>query len=374
MRKVLFIPTGNAGVVWQRMMLYFRYLQSDPRFSMAMDKFYPDSLNPYPWQLPENHSKMFLAQLEKIVSQADAVVMQYVVTDYAFCIVRGLKELFPKKPILTEIDDYCFEINHYSPAAVHYKPGNPAPQAIRDMMSLTDGVIVSTPYLKKLYSEFNENIHVIENGIDFKVWDAVVPPKPKKRPLRIGWCGAATHDEDLRFIEKVVYQVLEKYPQVEFFFKGGAPGFLIKKHERITCLNNWANPYHYPQALADEHFDIGLAPLLDNNFNRAKSNLRWLEYSALKIPTIASTMGEFKRTVKDGVTGLLCTERQDWFNAIAKLIEDETLRKWIGHNAYESVKADFNIEKISRRYGDILEGLNEHDAIRSEKQGALISA
>jgi glycosyltransferase involved in cell wall biosynthesis len=371
--KVMFLPTSCAGVTFQRLLQFFRYIQKDKTMNPAMDKFDPNRSTPYEWQFKNNTSSSLLVEMEKVVNQADIVVMGYVLSDYAIAIIQGLVTLFPNKPLITEIDDYCLEVNHYSPAAVAFKPGTEASNAILEQLSLSTAVIASTPYLKKLYSEYNSKIYVIPNGIDFNIWDKLKYPKHGKR-IRIGWCGAASHNEDLRFVWSTILQILDKYPNVEFYCMAGVPEFIAKcDHPRVLKHQGWYNPYLYPQALVDRKFDIGIAPLLDNNFNRAKSNLRWLEYSAMKIPTVASSVEDFKRTVVDGKTGFLVREKDEWFNKLSFLIENEDKRKEIGLNAYKEIKKNFNIEFISKEYVRILKEIY-NDSKRNKGQGEVVSS
>jgi glycosyltransferase involved in cell wall biosynthesis len=79
--------------------------------------------------------------------------------------------------------------------------------------------------------------------------------------------------------------------------------------------------------------------------------LRWLEYSALKTPTVASNIAEANRTIEDGKTGLLVPNTTEaWVEALGKLIEDKKLRIKMGENAYKEVKKNFNMETISKDY------------------------
>ena len=356
MLKPLFLPTANAGVIWHRMFQFFRYMRDHKLANPAMDKYDPNHMRTQEWQWAKYKSTVALDQIQRLMEMADVIVVGYIVQDYGLAILQACKELFKHKPILLEIDDYCLDINNYSPAHHAYKPGSEAPEAIMAQMKTLDGVIVSTPYLKKQYAEYNNNIYIIPNTIDFNIWDKLKPGKPKNKRIRIGWCGAATHNEDLAFIKPIIYKLLDKYSNIEFFFAAGAPQFFIKKHKRIICNNAWHNPYDYPQSLKSKHFDIGLAPLLDNNFNRGKSNLRWLEYSALKIPTVASNVEPFRRSIEHGYTGFLAKEQDDWFNYLSQLIESEQYRKTMGDNAYWQVKKDFNLKQVTKDYVDLLQG------------------
>ena len=49
--------------------------------------------------------------------------------------------------------------------------------------------------------------------------------------------------------------------------------------------------------------DINLAPLVDSIFNRAKSEIKWIEAALVKVPTVASKIGAFSDMVIDGETG-----------------------------------------------------------------------
>jgi hypothetical protein len=47
---------------------------------------------------------------------------------------------------------------------------------------------------------------------------------------------------------------------------------------------------------------IGIAPIADNTFNDSKSELKWLEYTALGVPTVASDVGPYKRVMQTAST------------------------------------------------------------------------
>ncbi len=352
--KVLFLPTANAGVVWHRMMKFFKWLRKDPSMNPAMDSFDPKRMTPYEWQFYAKNNKMLLTQIEYLVKQADVVVMGYVISDYGIALIKALKKLFPEKPILMEMDDYCLGLNDYSPAFNTYKPGSEAADAVVSQMQIVDGMVVTTEYLKKLYKPYNKRINIVENCIDFEIWNNLKPIKKRGKKLRIGWIGASTHNEDLKYIEKSLYRILEKHKNVEMYICGGAPQFMIGRHPRIKCDNKWVDVYKYPQSLKNRCFDIGLAPLLDNNFNRAKSNLRWLEYSALGIPTVASRVEPFSKSIEYGKTGYLCSEPDEWVEALSILIENPSKRKELGSNAKKEVEINYNIKNVAKRYGDIL--------------------
>ena len=93
------------------------------------------------------------------------------------------------------------------------------------------------------------------------------------------------------------------------------------------------------------HIDIGLAPLRDRLHNRAKSNLKFLEFSALKTPLIASPVEPYKDT-----PARMAWSEEKWIENMEYLITNEKMRRVSGNACYDIVKSNFNTEKIAKNY------------------------
>jgi glycosyltransferase involved in cell wall biosynthesis len=84
--------------------------------------------------------------------------------------------------------------------------------------------------------------------------------------------------------------------------------------------------------------DINLAPLeLDNPFTQCKSDLKYLEAAIMGIPTVASAVGSFAKSIEHGENGYLCRTEADWFDCLSRLIEDAALRQKMGSLAKQTV-------------------------------------
>ncbi len=316
----------------------------------------------HPWQMDiadtGNHPFLF-GKMFAAAREADAVVFQRVETRHALAAFYALKDQFPTKPILAEIDDDIFDVAPYNPAASCLAPGSHLTQLAIDQFKNADGIIVSTPYLKEVYSELNDHIYVVPNSIDVQAWDAT--PRKKKGGLRIGWIGSGSHSKDLELLDKVIPAIIEKNKDVTFVFSSFfgenlevLPEFL-RNRKGVKIVNKWVPILKYAKHMAAQDFDIGLAPLVDNKFNRGKSNLRWLEYSALGIPCVASDVGHFKETIRDGVDGLLATNAEHFIGCIQALISDSKRRKSIGKAAHARIYKDFNVDRNLNIYISAIE-------------------
>jgi glycosyltransferase involved in cell wall biosynthesis len=127
----------------------------------------------------------------------------------------------------------------------------------------------------------------------------------------------------------------------------------VTEAERSVDINRYA-PF-----AASFGFDIGIAPLVDCNFNRSKSNLRWLEYSALKVPCVATDISHFRETINHGKDGFLVEDNDlgVWLDNLERLVLDENLRVSVGQAAYKRVKNDFNVKKNAPKYLRYLKGV-----------------
>lgn len=353
--RVLYVPTSNAGVGYYRLWSWAVAAHRNRAFHALAPWYQKGMHETHPWEEDINTAQYHARIMNELwdhVQKADVVIFQMVHTPAALNVFLSVKEARPDIPVLAEIDDNMMSTPEYNPASAFYQPGSVFREVAVSQFRAADAMIVSTPYLKEVYSDLNPNIHVVENSIDFSLWDGL--KKDRKHKIRIGWAGGASHDEDLRIIEPTVMRCLEKSNDIEFCFVHGVPSF-FKDIPRVIGIKQFTRIDKYPAFLSRRGFDIGLAPLVDSAFNRAKSNLRWLEYSAMRVPTVASDVGHFKETIQNGETGLLCRDERDFEDAILTLAANRKERIRLGRNANQSIREKFNIDKNIFKYKSILE-------------------
>lgn len=321
--------------------------------------------------------RQFVPMIESGCVQADAVVFQYAHEEGALELFDAIRIKFPRLPVLTEIDDNILSVPQYNEAVTTFDPRSEVRRRAIHQMRSSDGVIVSTPYLKEIYSEFNAQIHVVPNAIDFKQWDKL---KGKKKPgIRIGWAGGSGHEGDFEPVANAIKQVLAAHKDTRLVLVNGPAKVGIPDYfngvERVEHHATWTPILKYPKMLADMDFDIGIAPITDSAFNRAKSNLKWLENSALGIPTVAMRVGHFAETVNDGVDGLLAEDAEEFKKHLELLVTNRKWRKAIGTAANASVRRDFNVEEVAKHYVSCLDDVIAKKASNDiAKVGEIVEA
>jgi len=375
--KVAFICTEVAGVSFYRIVQPARYLESKGHQVRVLGYKKDNWMRPEWEGLSEiSYGDVVRTDIENACRWADIVVWMALHTSDSFQLFMDLRKALPDKPFVTEFDDIVFSIPAHNIASTVYYPGSPLTAISHAQMKMSDALIVSTPGLKEQLVPYNENIHVVENAIDLALWRC---SSPGRRRVTLGWVGGGTHTKDLEGVKDVVFEVLARNKNVVFRCVHGCPEFFKHKPEcpwldtndprydkastcpkcggvdRIEWTHDFKSIEKYPRWVSRQGFDIGIAPLEDNLFNRAKSNLRWLEYSAMGVPTVAANVGHFKEVLRHGETGFLADTQNEWIETIERLIQNPELRRAVGQAARSEVKMNWNPQTLGKKYKTVLE-------------------
>ena len=117
---------------------------------------------------------------------------------------------------------------------------------------------------------------------------------------------------------------------------------------------NWSKDDAVGLALSD--VDIGVYPLLNNDFNSLKCGFKALEYMAMKIPVVSSPITVNKEIVLDNINGYLVNSTQEWVEAIEDLILNKQKRTSYGVNGLTKVRNEYSTKVTARL---ILNNLNK---------------
>lgn len=235
-------------------------------------------------------------------------------------------------PVIVDIDDLFHAIPPHSPAYTRVGPGNPAAlKLLEQSIAAANVVTVTTPGLAEAYRPLARSIAILPSAWSRAQWEEQKPSPPshnrRGEEVILGWAGTATHRVDVQEMRAGVLRALEQRPQARLVIIGD-PGVyqVFKTLPAAQCTYRPGVPFaQYPKLLAE--FDILLAPLEDNAFNRAKSDLKLLEAGICGIPWVASPLPAYRDW---GVGGLFAATPDEWEGALLRLIDDAGLRQRLG--------------------------------------------
>jgi GT2 family glycosyltransferase/glycosyltransferase involved in cell wall biosynthesis len=237
--------------------------------------------------------------------------------------------------LLYDLDDDLLRIPRDHPDAALLRP---RARLVSRMVRGADAVWVSTEALAENLADLRDDVRVVENGLDERLWAAWPRPvAPRQGPLRILFMGTATHDADFAIVEPALAQIKAVFGEhvaidlLGVSGRGDLPGWV----NRIGMSANATSSYPgFVNWFTQMHWDIGIAPLADTRFNRCKSAIKALDYAAIGLPVLASDRDAYRGTLADGPGGwLLPDDAGAWFVALARLVRDAALRQRLADGA-----------------------------------------
>jgi glycosyltransferase involved in cell wall biosynthesis len=256
-------------------------------------------------------------------------------------------------PLVVELDDNLFLKGSEDEEYGRYLDG------LARLLESARLVTVSTEPLRAALAERNENVVVVENALDEQLW--LPAPRPRPGPgTRLLFFGTRTHSKDLALLRPAI-EALRRDAGLDvtlFVISGESKG---EGQDWYTRLKPRRKDREYPGFVhwLKEHasdFDVGVAPLVDDEFNRSKSDIKFLDYSALGLPGVYSDVPVFASCV-DGITGLKTPNTVDgWCEALARLCADVELRMSLARAAQEYVIHERCLAHSVGEYAELLVG------------------
>jgi glycosyltransferase involved in cell wall biosynthesis len=294
--------------------------------------------------------EVFITKDEKLpeIAECDVLVVQLKLGREVYELVKWAKHT--GKTVVYEMDDDYWHVDRSNPAYRIWGQPNML-RALEELLRMVDLVTVTTDSLARSVKPLNKNVFVLPNMLPPDHWPEGPNDVSSHRPVRIGWAGSQTHYVDLKIVQPALEQVLEQRDDVEVLIGGGGENSPLADHPHIRFLS-MVKLDKYPAMI--EQFDIGVTPLWDSRFNRAKSDLKFVEYARVGVPTIVSDVEPYSKTVRHGETGFIAKNDKDWLKYLKRLAENPDLRAEIGANARayaETRMIDANIDRWERAYG-----------------------
>lgn len=391
--KVLVVPSDRTGVS------YFR--STNPH--IALETKYPDDFHVDIDYSPELDNDEWMKQYD---------IIHYHRNLGDFDKMEELLNRIESLGIVSimDIDDYWAPGTHHPSyyTIKQYKMDEKILKAIK----IAKNIVTTTPIFADEIKKYNKNVFVIPNAIDLTEKQYI--PKPiKSDKLRIGWLGGSSHMSDLEILRGVVSklksanlidkvqfvlcgfdtrgtnthyneatgerEVLNITPKQSIWYqyeKIFTDNYSIvspeyKKHlmkfttDEFKDIDNesyrrvWTKPIS-SYATNYNLFDVSLAPLVENTFNKMKSQLKVIEAGFHKKAIIAQDFGpysldivnaiEYGGLVNENGNGVLISTRKntkDWVSTIKRMIKEPELVTQLQNNLHNSVKDIYSLEAVS---------------------------
>ena len=240
------------------------------------------------------------------------------------------------------LDDNFFDI----PTTHPNPPTQDQLEAVNYFLRTADMVWVTTPYLQQCFVDFNSNIQVLPNCLDERLLVQRAPrlePSPFEPDKKvIGYMGTLTHDDDLLMVLPALQAVCARHPEVEIQIIGVTGN--VETHAKLEGL-----PIRYIKPIQGEEtypnfmlwftswvsWDIAIAPLDNTEFNRAKSDIKFLDYAAIAAAGIYSDVQAYQESVAEALRVCRDQIEQAW-----QVCNETSVRVWNIFQGYAQDKIE----------------------------------
>jgi len=395
--KVLVVPSDRTGVSY--------YRSTNPH--IALEKNYPNEFHVDVDYEPQLDNDEWLKQYD---------IIHYHRTLGPYDKMPALLNRLKNLGIVTimDLDDHWSPGTHHP--AYYMIKANKLDKMILDNIKCAENVTTTTTLFAEEIGKFNKNVYVLANAIDPTEKQFKPELEPSNGRLRIGWLGGSSHLKDLEILKGIVGRLksdglLDKvqfvlcgfdtrgthteidqttgeqrtrairpiesvwYQYEKIFtddYKTVSPehkDFLIKfiPNSEFEGVGNepyrrvWTKPIS-TYASNYNLFDVSLAPLEENVFNKVKSQLKVIEAGFHHKAIIAQNFGPYKIDLKNAVkfgggfeedgNGILIDtlkNHKDWYASIKKLIQNPEVVTQLQENLYNTVKDTYSLDKVTEQ-------------------------
>lgn len=262
-----------------------------------------------------------------------------------------------------------------------------------------DCVITTQEQLRDKFSKLNSNTMVIRNAFDWSLpqWNVeqdYLQAKNAEGKLVIGWCGVPTHLGDIYKMSKFLKVIHDRYPHTHFVIAGIAADVnfikIVKdpetgedKHIKIDtpehfkyknmvakCFKDFAPDRVEMLPIVDTSeyskyyamFNISLAYVEDNFFNKCKSEIKVVESLKYGCVPVFSYIGGYKEFFdnlreKHWDLAVPADNPETWVRKLTKIIENYGHYAEIAQGLKAYVEREYDIKHAVKARVDLFEDL-----------------
>ncbi|GAX48167.1 rhamnan synthesis F family protein [Pseudolactococcus reticulitermitis] len=270
------------------------------------------------------------------------------------------------KPVFYDIDDlvydtiYTDQLDYVKTLSAEEKVAyDSGVKSYGKLMDLCDAFITSTTDLKNELLKLGKPVYLNQNLASKELISiseqATEVSKKDDQKVKIGYfSGSITHNENFNLIMPTILQILKEFPQTELHLVGHLTiPDEMKIYQKQLVSHDFLDWIDLPTLVAK--MDINLAPLVDTVFNRAKSEIKWLEAALVGVPTIASDIGSFSEAIMNEQTGILAADEL-WYEKLKDLVDNKTKLIDLGNRAKNKVITDYQTMSHKDEFIEVING------------------
>jgi glycosyltransferase involved in cell wall biosynthesis len=245
-------------------------------------------------------------------------------------------------PIVVDYDDAVFhKYDRHRSLLVRLALGRKVDAAMR----ASRVVVAGNEYLaQRARAAGARDVEVVPTVVDVTRYEPA-PTRERETPV-VCWIGTSLTAEYLRVAERPLADLVSA-GLVEVRLMGAGQPALAFPYRSV--------PWSEDEEVAFiRDADIGIMPLPDSPWERGKCGYKLIQYMACGLPVVASPVGVNVDLVGEGERGWLASGREEWREALTRLVQDAAERQRLGARGRAHVEAAYDVAVTAPRLAAIL--------------------
>lgn len=211
---------------------------------------------------------------------------------------------------------------------------------IKTVMKLANYVIGGSEYIIRYAMLARaKNIKKIPTVIDLNKYKCNNENK-KSNSFIIGWIGSPATSKYILELNDVLEKFTNNFDSIVHLI--GFDESLSSKISFKYKIIKWDEKTEVKEMCL---FDVGIMPLINNNFEKGKCGLKLIQYMGCRKPVIASPIGENKLIVEHGINGFLAKNKEEWYKYLLFFYKNRSKINEFGEKGYMKVANMYSLEK-----------------------------
>lgn len=304
-----------------------------------------------------------------VAKNYDVIYFNYLNNPWGFAAMGAMARKFGVK-IVMDIDDDLWDLHSDNSAQSVYKKGSPELRNFELICNEVDYITCTNAYLRNVIihntNKKLDKIEIFPNYIDLDLYNHKSPFKNTGQ-IVLTHFGSTTHFLDLNNFEfqKGINKIMDEYPNVILKTVGAfIPklrdkwGARYQNHFGDVDIYKWVKD-KFPEVMDDT--DIMVVPLVNDVYNRCKSDIKYLEASSAGVTGVYQKIRQYNETIEEGVDGYLADTDKEWYRSIKQLIDFPELREIVGKNAFTKIEQDKQMKNHVEEYAEFFKRIVDNN-------------
>jgi glycosyltransferase involved in cell wall biosynthesis len=226
---------------------------------------------------------------------------------------------------------------------------------LNEVLERSQLVMAGSQTIAEHVLQYNPRVVVIPTVVDLDKYPYKLPEENADGVITVGWYGSDSTSPYLRHLLPGLLRLADANPgRVRFRFFGD-------HRLDIPLPSTEISPFRLETEIQDlQSIDIGIMPLPDTEWTRAKCAFKAIQYMALGIPAVVSPIGMSGDLVRNDFNGLHANDAEEWFSQLHRLVNDLQLRRRLATAGRRTIEDYYSLRKWGPYFADCLRAVHEN--------------